>query len=41
MIGSVLGGIIAPGDSKTIGALLGAGVGAAVGREIDEGLECR
>jgi len=39
--GGVLGGVIAPGDSKTIAAILGAGVGAFIGREIDNGVECR
>jgi hypothetical protein len=33
--GSVLDTVIAPGDSKTLGALLGAGVGAMIGRSID------
>ena len=41
MAGGVLGSIIAPGDSKTIGAILGAGAGALIGREIDNGVECR
>jgi hypothetical protein len=41
MAGGVLGSIIAPGDSKTLGAILGAGAGALIGREIDNGVECR
>jgi outer membrane lipoprotein SlyB len=41
MAGGVLGSIIAPGSSKTLGAILGAGVGALIGREIDNGVECR
>jgi hypothetical protein len=39
--GGVLGSIIAPGSSKTLGAIIGAGAGALIGREIDNGIECR
>lgn len=39
--GGVLGGLIAPGGSKPLGAILGAGVGGLIGREIDKGVECR
>src|SRR3954468_14120914 len=35
--GGVLGNIIAPGDSKTIGTLSGAGAGALIGRAVDAG----
>lgn len=35
--GGVLGNLIAPGDSKTFGTLLGAGLGAAAGASIDRG----
>jgi hypothetical protein len=42
MAGGVLGQIIAPGGSKTIGSILGAGAGALLGREIDRGdVVCR
>ncbi|MCC6989593.1 MAG: glycine zipper 2TM domain-containing protein [Acidobacteria bacterium] len=41
MAGGILGSIIAPGGSKTLGAIIGAGAGALIGREIDNGLECR
>lgn len=33
--GGVLGNIIAPGGSKLLGSILGAGAGALAGREID------
>ncbi|MGF7147124.1 type II secretory pathway pseudopilin PulG [Sphingomonas zeicaulis] len=40
--GGVLGNVIAPGDSKTIGTVLGAGLGALLGREVDRGeVRCR
>src|SRR5688572_23352475 len=40
--GGVLGHIIAPGGSKTLGAILGAGAGALIGRAIDDGdVVCR
>jgi uncharacterized protein YcfJ len=40
--GGVLGNIIAPGGSKTLGTLLGAGVGAAAGTAIDRNnVRCR
>jgi hypothetical protein len=35
--GGVLGNVIAPGGSKTIGTLIGAGAGALIGRAIDDG----
>ena len=42
MAGGVLGNIIAPGGSKTLGAILGAGAGALIGRAIDDGdIVCR
>lgn len=42
MAGGVLGNIIAPGGSKTLGAILGAGAGALIGRQIDRGdVVCR
>ncbi|WP_380873495.1 hypothetical protein ACFB49_41830 [Sphingomonas sp. DBB INV C78] len=46
IIGSVVGGIIGNqlgyGDSQTLATLLGAGIGAALGREIDRGnVTCR
>jgi hypothetical protein len=33
----VLGNIITPGGSKTLGTILGAGAGALLGRAIDDG----
>ena len=40
--GGVLGGIIAPGGSRTLGAIIGAGAGAIVGKAIDHGnIVCR
>jgi hypothetical protein len=40
--GGVLGNIIAPGGSKTLGALLGAAGGAAIGTSIDkDNVRCR
>ena len=42
MIGGVLGHVIAPGDSKTLGTIRGAGAGALIGREVDRGdITCR
>ena len=35
LAGGVLGNVIAPGGSKTLGTILGAGIGAVAGREID------
>lgn len=35
LAGGVLGNVIAPGGSKTLGTILGAGAGALAGREID------
>jgi hypothetical protein len=38
----VLGHIIAPGGSKTVGTIIGAGIGALIGRAIDDGdIVCR
>jgi hypothetical protein len=40
--GGVLGNIIAPGDSRTLGTILGAAGGAVAGRAIDRnGARCR
>jgi outer membrane lipoprotein SlyB len=40
--GGVLGNIIAPGDYKTLGTIIGAGAGALIGRAIDDGdVVCR
>jgi hypothetical protein len=40
--GGALGHIIAPGGSKTLGAIIGAGAGALIGRAIDNGeIVCR
>lgn len=39
MAGGVLGSIICPGGSKTVGAILGAGDKALIGRSIDDGVE--
>jgi hypothetical protein len=42
LAGGVLGNIIAPGGSKTIGTILGAGAGALAGRAVDRGsVRCR
>jgi hypothetical protein len=39
--GSVLGSIVAPRGSKAIGAIIGGGAGAAIGRAADgNGVEC-
>ncbi|MGE4430519.1 MAG: glycine zipper 2TM domain-containing protein [Sphingobium sp.] len=35
LAGGVLGNVIAPGGSKTLGTILGAGAGAIAGRAID------
>ena len=35
--GGVLGHVIAPGGSKTLGTIVGAGAGALIGRAIDDG----
>jgi len=37
LAGGVLGNIIAPGGSETLGTLLGGGAGALVGREVERG----
>ncbi|MBK5264228.1 MAG: glycine zipper 2TM domain-containing protein [Alphaproteobacteria bacterium] len=39
--GGILGNIIAPGGSETLGTILGAGAGALAGREIDRGGDAR
>ncbi|ODP39445.1 hypothetical protein [Sphingomonas turrisvirgatae] len=42
LAGGVLGNIIAPGGSKTLGTILGAAGGAAVGASVDKGeVRCR
>ncbi len=42
LAGGVLGNIIAPGDSKTLGTIIGAAGGAVVGRSIDRNnVTCR
>ena len=42
MGGAVLGHITAPGGSKTLGTIIGAGAGALIGRAIDDGdIVCR
>jgi hypothetical protein len=41
-LGGILGNTLAYGDSKTISTLLGAGIGAALGHELDRGeIQCR
>ncbi len=40
--GGLLGNAIAPGDSKTVGTIVGGGLGAVVGRSIArDGVRCR
>ena len=40
--GGVLGHVIAPGGSKTLGTILGVGIGALIGRAVDDGdIACR
>ncbi len=39
--GGTLGNVIAPGGSKTIGSLIGGSLGAIIGKELDDGIECR
>jgi hypothetical protein len=40
--GGVLGNVIAPGGSKTLGTVSGAGLGALIGKAIDDGdVVCR
>jgi hypothetical protein len=42
ILGGVLGNVVAPGDSKVLGTIIGAGGGALLGREIDKGdVVCR
>ena len=40
-VGGLLGNLIAPGDSKTFGTLLGAGAGAVAGASIDQNSDVR
>jgi hypothetical protein len=37
LAGGVLGNVIAPGGSETLGTILGGGAGALIGREVDRG----
>ncbi len=40
--GGALGNIIAPGGSKTLGTIIGAGAGAIIGKKVDDGdILCR
>jgi hypothetical protein len=39
--GGVLGNILAPGRSETLGTILGAGAGALAGQAIDRDARCR
>jgi hypothetical protein len=40
--GGALGNIIAPGGSKTLGTIIGAGAGALIGKKVDDGeIVCR
>ncbi|MDP3906536.1 glycine zipper 2TM domain-containing protein [Novosphingobium sp.] len=42
LAGGVLGNVIAPGDSKLLGTILGAGVGAIIGRAVStRDVRCR
>ena len=42
LAGGVLGNIIAPGGSKTLGTIIGAAGGAAIGASVDRGeVRCR
>ncbi len=42
LAGGVLGNVIAPGGSETLGTIIGAAAGAAVGREVErDGARCR
>jgi outer membrane lipoprotein SlyB len=42
LAGGLLGNVIAPGGSKTLGTVLGAGAGALVGNQIDrKKVRCR
>jgi hypothetical protein len=41
LAGGTLGNVIAPGDSKLIGSLIGGSLGAVIGKELDDGVECR
>lgn len=41
LAGGTLGNVIAPNGSKTVGSLLGGSLGAILGKELDDGVECR
>lgn len=41
LAGGTLGNVIAPGESKLIGSLIGGSLGAILGKELDNGVECR
>ena len=41
LAGGTLGNVIAPGESKLIGSLIGGSLGAILGKELDDGMECR
>jgi hypothetical protein len=41
LAGGTLGNVIAPGESKLIGSLIGGSLGAILGKELDDGVECR
>ena len=42
LAGGVLGNVIAPGGSETLGTIIGAAAGAAIGREVErDGARCR
>ena len=40
-VGAVLGNVIAPRGSKTLGAILGGAAGAAVGASVDRDIRCQ
>ncbi|MDB5693938.1 MAG: surface antigen [Alphaproteobacteria bacterium] len=40
-VGAILGNVIAPRGSKTLGAILGGAAGAAVGASVDRDVSCR
>jgi hypothetical protein len=41
LAGGTLGNVIAPNGSKTVGSLIGGSLGAVIGKELDDGIECR
>lgn len=41
LAGGTLGNVIAPNGSKTVGSLIGGSLGAILGKELDDGIECR